>query len=286
MFAGGCRRGEAQQNQPTPAASARASASASAGAAPNGLPFAPEKIAAVINPGNLPVYQGPFGAVAGRITIKGDPPPRRAGTQPDLKRCGKEAIAENEMLFRVSPDGGLADAIVGVTGYKAFLPVSDPVVPVKIRGCTFDQRTVVMTFGQRLEVQNLDPREPYLPHLEGAKSPALLVAMPGGDPIKLLPPQPGAYMLLDDLKHPWMSAEVFVFKFPTATVSDRSGKFKVERVPVGEVKVSVRHPDIGQTVERTVQIEADKTVEINLELSYQTPKAAPSSSAPRLPEIH
>ncbi|MCS6901373.1 MAG: hypothetical protein RMJ98_17115, partial [Myxococcales bacterium] len=252
----GCRKNEAaarDANPPGPeAVSAGASGSAPMGIA-RGLPFSPEKVASVVNPGGLPIYRGPVGSVVGKVTVKGDPPPRRAGQRPPEAKCGKEAVEAHEYLFRVGPDGGLADAIVGVTGYDGFLPARGDAVEVKIRGCSFDQRTIVMTYGQRLDVHNLDPKETYLPHLEGARAPALMVAMPGGDPIRLYPPRPGSYMLLDDLKHPWMVAEVFVFKFPTATVTDATGAFKVEGVPVGEVQVGVRHPDIGQTLEKTVK---------------------------------
>jgi hypothetical protein len=284
----GCRKNEAAASDAAPvgsgAASAGAAASAPAGVA-TGLPFSPEKVASVVNPGGLPVYRGPVGSVVGKVTVKGESP-RRAGPRPPEAKCGKEAADAHDPLFRVGPGGGLADAIVGVTGYEGFLPARGDAVEVKIRGCTFDRRTVVMTYGQRLDVVNLDPREAYLPHLEGARAPALMVAMPGGDPIRLYPPRPGSYMLQDDMKHPWMIAEVFVFKFPTAAVTDREGGFKVEGVPVGEVQVGVRHPDIGQTLEKTVKVEEGKATEVSFEITYQPPTPAPSSSAAPFPPIH
>jgi hypothetical protein len=283
----GCRKNEAAASNAAPVSSgatSAASGAASAGVAA-GLPFSPEKVASVVNPGGLPVYKGPVGSVVGKVTVKGDPP-RRAGPRPAEAKCGKEAVEAHEYLFRVGPGGGLADAIVGVTGYEGFVPARGDAVEVKIRGCTFDQRTVVMTYGQRLDVVNLDPREAYLPHLEGARAPALMVAMPQGEPIRLYPPRPGSYMLLDDMKHPWMVAEVFVFKFPTATVTDRAGGFKVEGVPVGEVQVGVRHPDIGQTLEKSVKVEEGKATEVTFEITYQPPPPASSSSAAKFPPIH
>ncbi len=286
-MAGGCRRNEASAHDTAPRPSASSAASAPP-AISNGLPFPDAQVAAVVNPGGSPVYQGPVGSVVGKITVKGDPPPPRVGALPPEGRCGKEAVDAHRYLFRVDASGGLGDAIVGVTGYKGYLPARGDAVGVKIRGCSFDQRTVVLTYGQRLEVENLDPREAYLPHLEGARAPALMVAMPKGDSIKLYPPKPGSYALIDDLKHPWMLAEVFVFKFPTAVVSNEAGGYKVEGVPVGEVQVSVRHPDIGQTLERTVKIEEGKATEVNFELTYQSPVAprASASGAAKVPPIH
>lgn len=284
----GCHRESPSSNAaPEPSASVASPVGSAAPDSTIGIPFSETQIAAEVNPGNLPVYRGPFGSVSGKITLRGDPPPPRGGEKPNPIRCGKEASDTYADLFRVDSSGGLADAIVGVTGYKAYVPNEKPVVDVKIRRCTFDQRTIVLMYGQRIEVQNMDVRESYIPHLEGARAPALMVAMPGGDPVQLLPPKPGLYLLQDDLQHPWMTAEVFVLKYPTVAVSDRLGTFKIEKVPVGSLKISVRHPDIRQTLERSIEITEGKNTEVHFEMEYQAPaKAAPSASAPKAPLIH
>ena len=82
--------------------------------------------------------------VRGRVTVVGDPPPVLPGTLPPTARCGNEARETYEKLFRVGRGGELADAFVGVTDYKAFVPATGPVVPLTIRGCAFDRRTVAL----------------------------------------------------------------------------------------------------------------------------------------------
>lgn len=311
----GCRRNEAAA-QDTPAASASAEASSKAPrprskpidssnpATPviqqyKGIPAAPDEIAAIVNPSKLPVYDGPMGAVVGKVTVKGDPAPLRVGPQPPEARCGKEGVALNERMFRVGPGGELADAVIGVTEYGAYIPSRSESVEVTIKNCTLSHRTVVATYGQRIDVKNLDVRESYLPHLDGARSPALMVAMPQGGAVHLYPPSPGPFVLMDDLKHPWMAAQVLVFKYATFDVSALDGSYKVEGLPAGKMKISLRHPQIPQTIEKELVIEASKTTEVNFELTYQAPLPAASASgkpsgkqpvgklpAGKQPEIH
>lgn len=259
-------------------AAASASAAASAIDKAKGVELPLEVIAKQINPGGLAPYEGPFGSVTGKITVKGDPPPVLPGPRPPAKRCGEESRAIVDRLFRVGPAGELADAVIGVTDYKAFVPAEAPAVDLSIRGCAFDRRTVAITYGQRIDVKNDDPTERYLPHLNGAQATALMVAMPQGDAAPLLPPLPGPYTLTDDLMHPWMSARVLVLKFSTFAVSTAQGDYRIGRVPVGSVKVSVRHPEINETLERTVTIEDGKNTVVNFEITYKTP-AAPASAS-------
>ncbi|RYE90101.1 MAG: hypothetical protein EOO75_10705, partial [Myxococcales bacterium] len=186
-----------------PSASASASAAASAIDKAKGVSLPLEQIAKQVNPGGLAPYEGPFGTVSGTITVKGDPPPALPGPKPPARRCGSESRPLVDRLFRVGPAGELADAVVGVTDYKAFVPAEQPAVNLSIRGCAFDRRAIALTYGQRIDVKNEDKTERYLPHLNGAQAAALMVAMPGGDAAPLLPPLPGPYTLTDDLMHPW-----------------------------------------------------------------------------------
>ncbi len=275
-----CKRPESTGEAAAAPSGSTPTAVASAIASAQGVALPLEVIARQVNRGGLPPYDGPTGKVRGRITVTGDPPPVVAGTLPPAARCGTEARDTYEKLFRVGRGGELADAFIGVTDYKAFVPATEPVVQLTIRGCAFDRRTVALTYGQRIEVKNLDPSERYLPHLDKAQAPVLRMAMPGGDAVPLLPPLPGPYTLVDDLLHPWMNADVLVLKFATGAVSDTQGSFTIDRVPVGSVKVSAMHPHIRQSLERTVTIEAGKTTEVNFELTYSKSEAAPPAAPP------
>lgn len=242
-----------------------------------GIPVASASVLAAINPRDLPIYNGPFGSVEGTITVTGDPPPRGPGYR--IHPPCEPAKAMYEHTFRAGVGGVLADAIVGVTEYPHFVPARDEAVSVRIRNCTFSQRTVVLTYGQRLEVTNDDDEERYLPHLEGAKNKALMVALPKASPVKLYPLLPGIYQLQDDLKHPWMKTPTFVVQFATHDVSRSDGRYRIERVPVGKVKVSARHPAINDEVAREIEVTEGKATRVDLALTYKAPAPPPDGSA-------
>ena len=256
------------------------SASASGVAAvAGGIPLAASAVLAVNNPANEPVYAGKTGAVEGFVKAIGLPPldTTNPPPPPSSTKCA-ESRAMYLKQFRTGPDGALADAIVGVTGYDGYVPATGEAKTVHIKGCAFDTRTVTLTFGQRLEVKNHDG-EAYLPHLNGARNPALMVAMPNGDAVRIYPREPGRYLLTDDIKHPWMGIDVFVFKYATHDVTRADGRYRIEGIPAGRVKVSVWHPQIAQSVEKLVDVRAGETLKgVDFEVAHEAPKAAPSGS--------
>ena len=139
-------------------------------------------------------------------------------------------------LFREGAGRGLADVVVGVTGYAGYVPEESPAQVADASGCAWNARTYVLTFGQSLDVRSRDSR-PYVPDLMGAKLKAQLVALPRGDAIHLYPEQPGRYQLTDSMRL-FMLADVVVVKFPTHAVTGLDGRYVIPRVPVGKVKVS------------------------------------------------
>jgi hypothetical protein len=176
--------------------------------------------------------------------------------------------------------------LVAVTGYTGFVPARGDALPVKIHGCAYDHRTLVLTYGQRIEVSNTDPKETFLPTLEGAISPAQMVAVPGGDSVKLYPTEVGHYALREGTNHNWMEADVFVLRYPTAVVTDLTGRYRIAGIPVGKVKISVYvppidaqlHPDVGiarPTEDREVDVVAGETVQADFVLAYKAPKNPP-----------
>src|SRR5262249_42947203 len=157
-------------------------------------------------------------------------------------------------LFRVGQDGTVADVLVGVTGYSAFVPAREPAKKVTLRGCAASQRTIALTYGQRLEVMNVDSVRTYMPYLDGGAAPAVLVAVPGGDPVRLYPQEVGHYLLRDELPKPWLTADVFALKYATLDVTRLDGRYQIAGIPAGKVRVSAFLPAIDRTVEKDVEI--------------------------------
>jgi hypothetical protein len=76
-------------------------------------------------------------------------------------------------------------------------------------------------------------------------------------------------------------------------VTGLDGKYEIGRIPPGQVKVTAFLPAIMQTVEKSIKVEAGKTVDLDLEIAFDAkklaPKPPPSASArkgPPVPEIH
>lgn len=280
------------EKKPTPVPASPSSASASASAAPaasaparpttsvsvlsGATPIPPAVVASVLNPSKLPVYEGPFGSVEGIVRYKGPPPETTDEKWP--KKCGTLAPGFDK-VFRVTSDGLLGDAIVGVTDYDGkFVPPVEEAAVIHIGKCLYDKRTLTLAFGQRVEVQN-DGDVPAMPKLHGARSPAVMVAVPKGDPVRMYPQEIGRFELGDEMGNGYLRADVFVFKYATHGVTDTAGKFTIAHVPVGKVTVSARHPKFPQGLAKAeveVKEGAATKVELTIELAND---AAPKGSA-------
>lgn len=248
-----------------------------------GIPVPLSKVEAAVNPRHAAPYAGPTGVVEGVITMSGDPAPKR---ELDISFACGEAYATYGKAFREGTGRTLADALVAVTGYEGFVPAAGEAESVKIHGCAYDRRTVVMTYGQHLEISNTDVKENFLPVLDGAKQPALFAATPGGDEVKLYPTEVGHYALRDDANHSWMYADVFTLRYATHAVTGLDGRYRISGVPAGKVKVSSYvppidaqlHPDYGianVTQEREIEVKPGETARVDFAFAYKTPKPRP-----------
>lgn len=255
----------------TPPAGTNASASASTSA---------KRVAPRASVSAAPAYSGPVGRLEGRVVLKGDEPPDVPFRGKPGANCPK-ARELSAKLFRVE-EGGLLDAVVGVTEYDGSPPLPNEPVVIQVKDCVFLQRTYIASKTQDFEVYNRDP-ESYLPHLDGSRAPSLNVAVPGTR-TPLHTRGPGRYILMDDLKHEWMHADVFVFAYRTHAVTRAQGRFVIEGIPTGKSKLSVVHPSFGRTVEKAIEIKEGETLTVEVEMPFDKskdyrPAGAASASA-------
>lgn len=235
-------------------------------APPSPQPVPREQVEAVLNPRKLPAYEGPVGTVEGTVRIKGAEAPKTEVTIPS--GCG-DALASYSKLFREGTGRTLADALVTVTEYEGYVPAKREAKAVPIRGCAFDTRTVALTFGERLDVQNRDTKMSYLPQLIGSRHPVDMVAVPKGDPVKLYPTDVGHYVLGDGMNRNWMRADVFVLKYPTHDVTDLDGGFRIEGIPVGKARVTAYLPAIDKSVDAEVEVKEGEATLVDLLIPYE-----------------
>ena len=232
----------------TPLAFASAGVEAGAITPMNATPFPSAQVANAVNPSHLPPYTGPTGVVEGTIFVTGDPSPPLMGK--DFAKCPEASKMYGKAFREGTPlaNGArpLADAMVGITGYAGYyVPEKNESLRIYIRDCAFSTRTIVLTLGQALEVQNKSAGVfMYAPELENQPHPALMMAPPTGDAVRLYPAQIGRYRVIDRAKNDWMEADVYVIGHPLHAVTDEQGHYRIEGVPVGKLKIAAQHPAI------------------------------------------
>jgi hypothetical protein len=234
-------------------------------------------VEAVVNPSKLPVYSGPIGSVEGTVFVRGPQAPEIP--QLDFRNC-PAAIDTYSKLFRTGParEDGLrpvADAVVVVTGYSDYIPEKREAERVTIGvNCGYPSRTIALTFGQRLEIAN-DSKLGFAPVLSGTFHAATLIAPPGqaGDPVKLYPPRAGHFVLGDQLQ-PFVRETVVVLLQPLHTVSDLSGHYRIDGVPVGKLKVGAQLDWIRSEEQKDVDVRANVVENVDFALTY-TPQSNP-----------
>lgn len=230
------------------------------------LPSA-EQVQAVNNPSQLPEYKGPTGTVRGVVRVTGDSAPLQEALLSTIEANCEPAKSVYGPLFREGAERSLGDVLVAVTGYQGgYVPPMGEAVRVEGEGCAWNARTVVMTYGQRLEVSARD-RRAYVPDLMGQASPAQLFVMPGAPPVPFVPQKPGRFLLIDSMRL-YNRTDVFVLTYPTAAVTGLDGKFEISGIPVGRVKVNAFLPATNATVEREIEVKENQTVELELSLPF------------------
>jgi hypothetical protein len=278
-------------NPPPPAQGDAATALADGGkhGPVNELPIPKDVVDNAINPllpdgGRLPEYKGPTGVVEGTVYVTGDPAPPVMGKNFD--KC-PAAEAFYSKAFREGPplsDGSrvLADTILEVTGYYGFfIPEQRPSRVVTIANCTYSARNVDMTFGQALEVKNDNAGPLFAPYLVNQPATAVLLATPGGDPVRLYPKTPGRYRLADRVGNTWLDAEVFVAVTPLHTVTDAVGHYRIEGVPPGKMTLHAWHPAIAHSVTKDVDVRDGVVATVDVSIANDKAATMPSARVPK-----
>jgi hypothetical protein len=273
---GACKGSPSSGDEPRAAADAAKGATSPSAASSHSVPIPvpAASVEAIVNPTHLPPYAGPTGAVEGKVRVKGDAAPASdAKVTPSCAPAAEFYAAE----FREGPERALPDVMVAVTEYAGYVPAREPAVRVSIKDCAFNQRTIVAAFGQRIEVTNLDDKASYIPYLVNEPAAAHMVAPPHSDAVKLYPLKVGRFLLADEMNRRWMQADVLVVKYATHAVTGIQGHYRIEGIPVGNVKVSAYLPSVELVGNQSTTIESGKTATVDFELQYNKPPPKPAA---------
>jgi hypothetical protein len=260
------------------ASGATAAPSASASAKADSFPIPRASVDYVLNPEGLPAYSGPTGSVEGTITVSG---PAAPDVKVDVTKCPAALDAYGKLFREGTPEkpGGsrwLADAAVVAVGYTGFYVAekSDALRVTISPACAYATRTIAMTYGQRLEVAN-QSKLLFAPLIDQATTPAVMVAPPleSGDPVKIYPQKAGYFTLVDRME-PFVREDLYVFRHPLHAVSDTSGHYRIDGLPVGKLEVGVHHPAIDADAKAPVEVVAGLVQRVDLALTYKPKPAA------------
>jgi hypothetical protein len=276
----GCDDAKSSGNHATASDSgATATVDASAAATPVAvIPVPAASVLAMLNPHELPAYSGPTGSLEGTVAYVG-PPPADTPTHANAEKCPHaEEVYGKEFRLGADSQGGkeLGDAVVAVTEYEGFIPEKKEGVAVQIDGCAASPRTIVLTFGQRIEVKNGGP-EVFGPQIDRATNGALMIAVPRApNPIFLYPRKPGRYRMDDQIGHTFFVNDVYAMLQPLHAVTDVHGHYRIDGIPVGKMKVSATHPAFSMfAANKPVEIMAGVVGHVDL-LITRTDAGAPA----------
>ena len=233
-----------------------------------------DRVDAVNNAAKQAVYTGPTGAVEGTITMSGDEAPDLTPYIDKIPANCASASSTYGRLFREGPGRVTADVLVAATGYKGYVKPVDDHVNLLAKNCSWERRTIALTFGQRLDVRSTDAL-PYIPQLLGAPTGALLVAVPKGEAVPVVAREPGHYVLIDAMRL-FSKADVFVVRYPTTDVTGLDGRYRIEGIPVGPVTVSALLPSTGGTTSKSVAVESNRTSRVDFTLTFDKSNFDPS----------
>jgi hypothetical protein len=280
----GCRSSDAASGSAPTAAPAAAAASGGAEPAASAsttgpvanitFPMPQSALDEVLNPDHLPAYDGPTGSLEGTITVKG---PAAPDVKVDVAKCPAAMDAYGKLFREGHPDmpGGprwLADAVVVVVGYKGFyLPEKNEAVKETIGAatCAYPARTIAVTYGQRLDIAN-ETKVLFAPVIDQESTPAVMVAPPGGngDPVRVYPRRAGYFNLTDRIQL-FVREDLYVFRHPLHAVTDTSGHYRIDGIPVGKLEVGVHHPTVDADAKKPIEVVAGVVQRVDLELTYK-----------------
>lgn len=200
---------------------------------------------------SLAADEAQWGDLTGRIVLADPAPPRPSPIRivKDVQVCGD---IPNENLL-IDPDTrGIADVIVRLRANKDTAPQVHPSyhnasrdVTLAYVGCRLHPRITLLRTSQNLVIHNRDPvghcaliqtivNPGYNSIIHSLESRTLRFAKAEHHPIQV-----GCSV------HPWCTATLVIQEHPYMAVTNSTGKFTIQNLPVGKHTFQFQHPRAG-----------------------------------------
>ncbi len=186
------------------------------------------------------------GVISGRIALRTSvAAPRPVVPDRDVTCCVRPLADET---LRRAPSGGIAGAVVYLTGIEAGKAWAAETSTLSNAQCRFEPHILVVRAGAPITVKNSDGCVHNV-NTFARRNPPTNASLPpadaGGQPVTRTFAIPEEVKVVCD-SHQWMSAWLVVRDNPYFAVTDANGQFRVAEVPIGRHRATIWHERLGR----------------------------------------
>jgi len=201
------------------------------------------------------------GRVIGTVRLEGSskrPPPLNVNKNRDF--CG--AQVPNESLL-VGLEGAIQNTVITIRGLQTNKPTRQlETFILDNRNCAFVPHVQVVPVGSEILLSNSDPILHDV-HARMGQATLFNVGLPSWRQVKKRLIREGIVKIECDVLHTWQSAYIVVTSSPYFAVTDKSGEFVIEQMPVGAYEIQVWHEKLGKQ-RRKIVVEGAQTSKIEV----------------------
>jgi plastocyanin len=199
--------------------------------------------------------------VYGQATVEGTV--RFEGEAPEMKRIeeAKHCGDIRQEWAIVSDEGALANVLVYIEDAPSSSGEARDMVELDQVNCQFIPHVLGVQIGQPLLARNSD-LEYHNVHYAPEMNPSQNIGLETYGKkrtVRFEQPEAVPIRVKCDV-HPWMEAYVGVFAHPFFAVTDRSGRYAIERVPAGQYTLRAWHERFGTREARITVADAGEVV--------------------------
>jgi plastocyanin len=209
----------------------------------------------------IPLSSAPpvLGAVEGRVTFAGAPPPAvmaEEGSQP---------------VLYVDDSGGLRYVVVFLPDARPDHVSTGTVATMQQRHFIFEPQVLAVRAGQTVRFTNDDPANHNVRSQDANPlnrfSVSTAAGAVGSATHRFVATPPDRPIALSCDIHSWMTAWVYVFDHRQFAVTDAAGRFRIDNIPPGHYRLSLRQPAGRLQREVAVDVTRGGTTRIDVQFN-------------------